>query len=78
MEVTTKNLQWLGGIAALCHAAALIAGMVLSFTLMFPLLEATPDQALRFLVENQNLMYLGNLIVNWGSAITLVTLLLAI
>jgi hypothetical protein len=78
MEVTTKNLQRLGGIAALYHAAALVSGMVLSFALMFPLLEATPDQALWFLVDNQNLVYLWKLIVNWGSAITLVTLLLAI
>ncbi len=73
-----KNLQKWGGIAALGHAAALVVGMVLSFTLMFPLLDATSDQALKFLADNQTLVYLWNLIVDWGSAITLVIMLLAL
>ena len=73
-----KNLQKIGGIAALGHAATLVVGMVLSFTLMFPLLDAAPDQALKFLADNQTLVHLWNLIVNWGSAITLVIMLLAL
>ncbi len=73
-----KNLQKMGGIAALGHAAALVVGMVLSFTLMFPLLDAAPDQVLKFLADNQTLVYLWNLIVNWGSTITLVIMLLAL
>jgi hypothetical protein len=73
-----KNLQKMGGIAALGHAAALVVGMVLSFTLMFPLLDAAPDQVLKFLADNQTLVYLWNLIVNWGTAITLVIMLLAL
>ena len=73
-----KNLQKMGGIAALGHTAALVVGMVLSFTLMFPLLDAAPDQALKFLAENQTLVYVWNLIVNWGSAITLVIMVLAL
>ena len=73
-----KNLQKMGGIAALGHAAALVVGMVLSFTLMFPLLDAAPDQVLKFLADNQALVHLWNLIVNWGSAITLVIMLLAL
>ena len=73
-----KSLQKMGGIAALGHAAALVVGMVLSFTLMFPLLDAAPDQVLKFLADNQTLVYLWNLIVNWGSAITLVIMLLAL
>ncbi len=73
-----KNAQKIGGIAALGHTAALVVGMVLSFTLMFPLLDAAPDQASRFLAGNQALAYLWNLIVNWGSAITLVIMLLAL
>lgn len=73
-----KTLQKFGGIAALGHAAALVVGMVLSFTSMFPLLDAAPDQAQRFLADNQALVYLWNLIVNWGSAITLVIMLLAL
>ncbi len=73
-----KNLQKIGGIAALGHTAALMVGMVLSFTLMFPLLDAAPGQALKFLTENQTLVYLWNLIVNWGTTITLVIMLLAL
>jgi hypothetical protein len=73
-----KTLQKFGGIAALGHAAALVVGMVLSFTLMFPLLDAAPDQALKFLADNQTLVYLWNLIVNWGAAITLAIMLLAL
>ncbi len=73
-----KNLQKMGGIAALGHAAALVVGMVLSFTLMFPLLDAAPDQALKFLSSNQTLVYLWNLIVDWGSVITFVIMLLGL
>lgn len=70
--------QKIGGIAALGHTAALVVGMVLSFTWMFPLLDAAPDQASKFLDGNQALAYLWYMIVNWGSAITLVIMLLAL
>lgn len=73
-----NNLQKWGGIAALGHAAALVVGMVLGFTLMFPLLDAAPDQVLKFLADNQTLVSLWNLIVYWGSAITLVIMVLAL
>lgn len=73
-----KILEKESGIAALGHPATLVMGMVLSFTLIFPLLDATPDQTLMFLANNQALVYLWNLIVDGGSAITLVILLLAL
>ena len=73
----TKHLQKMGAIAALGHAAALLVGMVLSFTLMFPLLDAAPDQALKFLAGNQPLVLLWTLI-DWVAAITLVIMLLAL
>jgi hypothetical protein len=73
-----KNLQKVGGIAALGHTTALMVGMVLSFTLMFPLLDATPDQAQIFLSGNPSLVQLWNWVVDWGSAITLVVMLLAL
>jgi hypothetical protein len=73
-----NNLQKAGGIAALLHAAAYVVGMVLGFTLIFPLLNAAPDQYLKFLSENQTLVYLWNLISYWGSAITLVIMVLAL
>jgi hypothetical protein len=73
-----NSLQKSGGIAALLHAAAYVVGMVLGFTLIFPLLEAAPDQYLKFLADNQTLVYVWNLISYWGSAITLVIMVLAL
>lgn len=73
-----SNLQKSGGVAALLHAAAYVVGMVLGFALIFPLLDATPDQYLTFVSENQTLVYLWNLISYWGSAITLVLMALAL
>ena len=73
-----NSLQKPGGIAALLHAAAYVVGMVLGFALIFPLLDATPDQYLTFVSENQTLVYLWNLITYWGSAITLVVMVLAL
>jgi hypothetical protein len=73
-----NSLQKSGGIAALLHAAAYVVGMVLGFILIFPLLDAAPDEYLKFLTENQALMYAWNLIAYWGSAITLVIMVLAL
>jgi hypothetical protein len=71
-------LQKSGGIAALLHAAAYVAAMILGFALIFPLLDAVPDRYLKFVSENQTLVYLWNLIAYWGSAITLVLMVLAL
>ena len=73
-----NNLQKWGGIAALGHAAAYLVGLVLGLILMFPLLNAATEQYLKFLAENQALVYLWNLISYWGSAITLVMMVLAL
>jgi hypothetical protein len=73
-----KNLQKVGGMAALAHTAALVVGMLLSFSVMFPLLDTAPDQAEQFLTANPALGYLWTVVVDWGSAITLVILLLAL
>jgi hypothetical protein len=72
------SLQKSGGIAALLHAAAYVAAMILGFALIFPLLDAVPDRYLKFVSENQTLVYLWNLIAYWGSAITLVLMVLAL
>jgi hypothetical protein len=45
---------------------------------MFPLLDAVPDQAQKFLSDNQTLVHLWNWIVDWGATITLVVMLLAL
>ena len=73
-----NHLQKAGGIAALLHAAAYVVGMVLGFALIFPLLDAAPDRYLKFLADNQGLVYVWNLISYWGSAITLVIMVLAL
>ena len=73
-----NNLQKWGGIAALGHAAAYLVGLALGVTLMFPILNAAPEQYLKFLADNQALVYLWNLISYWGSAITLVVMVLAL
>lgn len=73
-----NSLHKAGGLAALLHAAAYVVGMILGLTLIFPLLDAAPDQYLRFVAENQALVYVWNLISYWGSAITLVIMVLAL
>jgi hypothetical protein len=73
-----KNLQKVGGIAALGNTTALVIGTVLSFTWMFPLLDAAPDQSQRFLASHPALVTLWNGIVDWGSVITFVIMLLAL
>jgi hypothetical protein len=73
-----NNLQKSGGLAALLHASAYVVGLILGLTLIFPLLDAAPDQYLKFLTENQALVYVWNLISYWGSAITLVIMVLAL
>jgi hypothetical protein len=73
-----NNLQKWGGIAALGHAAAYLVGLVLGLILMFPLLNAATEQYLEFLAGNQALVYLWNLISYWGSAVTLVIMVLAL
>jgi hypothetical protein len=73
-----NNLQKSGGIAALLHAAAYVVAMGLGFTLIFPLLDAAPEQYLTYLSENQGIVYVWNLIGYWGSAITLVIMVLAL
>jgi Domain of unknown function (DUF4386) len=73
-----KNLQKMGGIAALIHASVYIVGMVLGITLMFPVLDASPGQYVAFVAAHQTLVYIWNLITYWGSAITLVVMALAL
>lgn len=48
-----RGLQRVGGLAALAHTAALMIGLILSLTVMSPLLDATSDQALAFLAGHR-------------------------
>jgi hypothetical protein len=72
------NLQMMGGIAALVHTAALMAGLVLSFTLMAPLLDAAPAQAQPFLSAHPALVVLWKLVAEWGAVLPFVIMLLAL
>ncbi|OQA13530.1 MAG: hypothetical protein BWY63_03438 [Chloroflexi bacterium ADurb.Bin360] len=73
-----NNQQKMGGVAALIHATAYVVGIILGVTLIFPILNADPGQYMAFLTDNQTLMYLWNLISYWGSALTLVVMVLAL
>jgi hypothetical protein len=55
-----------------------MVGIVVGVTLIFPILDADPDQYLAFVADNQSLLYIWNLISYWGSAITLVIMALAL
>jgi hypothetical protein len=73
-----ETLKKLGGVAALLHASILIVGLILSFTVMFSLIDAAPEQAAKFLAENLSLAFHWKLIINWGAAITLAIMLLSL
>lgn len=55
------QFQKTGGMAAIIHAAAYIVGMILGFSLIFPVIGADPGEYLAFVVEN-NPSYTWNLI----------------
>jgi hypothetical protein len=73
-----NNLQKLGGWGAWIHALAYIVSMVLGGALMFPLLGRGPGAYVAFVAGNQVLVYLWNLVAYWGSALTLVVMVLAL
>lgn len=73
-----SNLQKLGGWSAWVHALAYIVSMVLGGVLMFPLLGRGPGAYVAFVAGNQGLVYLWNLVAYWGSALTLVAMVLAL
>ncbi len=58
-----KNLQKIGGIAALIHAATYVVGVALMFTLLAPgyAEEIEPIQKVAFFADNQAITYIGNL-----------------
>jgi hypothetical protein len=72
-----RQLQKAGGIAALFHAAALAVAMGLGVAILFPMLGADPGQYVAFLAHNQALIYVWNLVANWGSAASVVVMALA-
>ncbi len=73
-----KTSQKMGGVAALTHAAAYVASMVLFLTLVFPLVDADPGQYMAFVASNQAFMHITILIGYWVSAIAVVVMALAL
>ncbi len=73
-----NNLQKLGGWGAWIHALAYIVSIVLGGVLMFPLLGRGPGAYVAFVAGSQVLVYLWNLVAYWGSALTLVVMVLAL
>lgn len=72
-----RQLQKAGGIAALAHVVALAVSMGLGFAVVFPMLGADPGEYVAFLAGNRSLVYVWNLIANWGTAASVVVLALA-
>lgn len=73
-----KDLQKIGGLAALIHAAAYLVGIVIAVTLIVPVINSGPDQYLAFLVDNQPLLYIWILIVYLVAGFCLVAVSLAL
>jgi hypothetical protein len=73
-----NNLQKMGGVSALIHAAAYLVGIGLYVTVLSPILDADPDQYLALLPDYQSLMYVWILIAYWVAAFCLVVVALAL
>lgn len=76
------NLQKMGGVSALIAAATFMFGFVLFFTLLIPVgyfdTDTDPIEKVAFLVDNQSIMYLFNLIIYVVFGVMLVVLALAL
>ena len=73
-----SSLQKLGGWGGLVHALAYVVSLVLGATLIFPVLGSGPGAYVAFVAANPVLVYLWNLVAYWGSAVTLVVMVLAL
>jgi len=73
-----KNLQKMGGIAALYEAAALLIAMVGYLLVLDTLGDVDPVQKVASLVDNQAFLYILNLIayVIWGLVMVVLALAL--
>ncbi len=74
-----KNLQKMGGIAALIHAATYVVGFVLFSTLLAGFAEdVEPIQKVAFLADNQAITYIWTLFIYVVAGVFLVILALAL
>jgi len=76
------NFQRIGGAAALLAAGTYLVGFWLYFTLIEPARYGSPQvdsaQHVLFLVENQSIMYVWNLIIYVANSILMVILMIAL
>ena len=75
-----KDLQKMGGVAALIAAATFVVGMGLGFTVLAPIMtgDLDPVQSAAFLADNQAITYIWNLIIYLVFGVFLVVLALAL
>ncbi len=73
-----NTYQKAGGIAALAHAFAYLAGIVMAVIWIFPVMGSDPLYYFEFVKNNMFLMNCWILICYWGSAISVVVLALAL
>ncbi len=74
----TNNLQKIGGVAALIEAAAYVVGFGLYLTLLDSSGYIGPVRKVAFLVDNQAIIYIGNLFIYVVFSVFLVVLALAL
>ncbi len=73
-----RDLQRVGGIAALINAAAYIVGFGMALTLLAPVMDSDPDQYVAFLADNQTLMVAWYIIIYLIAGVFMVPLALAL
>jgi hypothetical protein len=74
----TNNLQKIGGVAALIEATAYVVGFGLYLTLLDSSGYVGPVRKVAFLVDNQAIIYIGNLFIYVIFSVFLVVLALAL
>jgi hypothetical protein len=80
MERKMKNLQKMGGVAALIDAATYLVSMGLLFTLLAPMANTDLDfgQFMAFFMDNQTIVFIWHLIMYMVNGVFLVILALAL
>lgn len=75
-----KDLQKIGGVAALIEAATFLVGIGVGFALLTPYFTGTlnAEQMVAFLADNQAIMYAWNMIIYVVFGVVLVVLALAL
>jgi len=73
-----KNLQKMGGVAALFHSAAYLIGIVMYFAILSPIIDAATEQYVAQLTDYQTTLTIWIFIAYWVSGFCLVIVALAL